>query len=95
MCDVESVPEARRNDELERLRGENADIKDAAASLSADVTTISQQRDELLAALEECLAAYSASPKRPPDLVEDWERHLARIDKANRQARAVIAKVKP
>lgn len=53
-----------------------------------------QQRDELLASLEECLAAYSASPKRPPDLVEDWEKILARIDKANRRARDIIAKVK-
>jgi hypothetical protein len=60
-----------------------------------DLIKAAEQRDELLAALEECLAAYSASPKRRPELVEDWERCLARIDKASRQARAIIAKVKP
>lgn len=61
----------------------------------ADVADLIRQRDELLAALEECLAAYSASPRRPPELVEDWEKCLARISKANHQAREVIAKVKP
>ena len=54
---------------------------------------LTAQRDELLAALEEVLAAERFS-NRPPETVMQAEAKLDRIRKASARAEAAIAKVK-